>query len=83
MRLVLPWVVPGVEGQIVMQTLRAQEAGGAGPTLLGCGCLSNLAVGLQGGGMPRTWGGCDWVGRLVSSERTHAIVTSLSPCDPQ
>lgn len=37
--LVLPWMVPGVEGQIVRRTLRPQEAAEAGPTLLGCGSL--------------------------------------------
>lgn len=44
------WAVPGVEGQTVLQTLRPQEAGGAGPAPRGCGCLQNLlgASGLEG-----------------------------------
>lgn len=46
MHLLLPWAVPGGEGQAVGQTLRSQETGGTGPALLGCGCLRNLCLGL-------------------------------------
>lgn len=45
--LVLPWAVPGVEGQTILQTLRPQEAGGAGPAPRGRGYLQNL-LGVSG-----------------------------------
>lgn len=47
MLLVLPWAVPRVEGQTILQTLRPQEAGGAGPAPWERGCLQNL-LGVSG-----------------------------------
>lgn len=56
------------------QTLRPQEAEGVGPALPGCGCLRNLAVGLQVGGDSQQ------LGRLLLAVtgRVRAAVTSLS-----
>lgn len=47
MLLVSPWAVPRVEGQTILQTLRPQEAGGAGPAPWERGCLQNL-LGVSG-----------------------------------
>lgn len=63
--LVLPWVVPEVEGQAVRQKLKPQEAGAA-----------DLAL-LRGGRGPRKPGGC-WgfegsAGQLASSGTAHAM----------
>ena len=69
--LVLPWVVPEVEGQTVRQKLRPQEAGGTGPALLRGGSPGG------GGGSPGSrdgtvgWEGC--VGHPVSLGTVHAM----------